>query len=136
MPTAPPTQNPVPPRMPGTWVLAAPVNDVALLEIFAGEGALSRIAASKGMPTLQPDEVAAGGTDFTIQSDVDALKAKLADWKQRGVKWILHMAPPCSTFSRARDRSDQTRLRSMDHPQGLDPTDARVARANTIAVRA
>ena len=65
--------------MSGTWVSAAPVNDVAFLEIFAGEGTLSQMAASKGMPTLPPDEVTTGGTDFTIQSDIDALKIKLAD---------------------------------------------------------
>ena len=32
---------------------------------------------------------------------------------------MLHLAPPCSTFSRARDRSWKTRLRSKDRPQEL-----------------
>jgi hypothetical protein len=36
-----------------------------------------------------------------------------------GKRLIIHLAPPCSTFSRARDRSSTTKLRSSSHPAGL-----------------
>jgi hypothetical protein len=49
----------------------------------------------------------------------------------------VHFAPPCSTFSRARDRSTFTKLRSSTHPGGLPSLSVKqretVNEANDIA---
>ena len=45
----------------------------------------------------------------------------------------FHVAPPCSTFSRARDRSTRTRLRSAASPQGLFPAEEKTHEANEVA---
>ena len=39
--------------------------------------------------------------------------------KARKWRLVVHLVPPCSTFSKARDRSVKTRVRSMDHPAGF-----------------
>ena len=48
---------------------------------------------------------------------------------------MLHFAPPCATFSRARDRSSRTKLRSIDHPDGIPPIGEEVKNANQVAAR-
>ena len=52
----------------------------------------------------------------------------------------MHLAPPCSSFSRARDRSMKTKLRSSDYPGGLPElcadSAAIVSQANRIAENA
>ena len=54
----------------------------------------------------------------------------------QGKQVAVHLAPPCSTFSRARDRSKRTRLRSSTLPRGLDPQEDRTRIGNEIADRA
>ena len=110
-----------------------PTDDVIFAEFFAGDGGLSREVARLGVPTWQPDDLATGGVDFSDGDAVAAVKRRLEDWKSRGASLILHFAPPCSTFSRARDRSRLTRLRSPEHPEGLPGMEAEVAVANKIA---
>ena len=46
---------------------------------------------------------------------------------------IFHVAPPCSTFSRARDRCQRTRLRSTSLPAGWYPDDFSTKQGNAIA---
>ena len=43
------------------------------------------------------------------------------------------MAPPCSTFSRARNRHLRTKLRTAEFPQGLPKRSQDCAQANRIA---
>ena len=48
----------------------------------------------------------------------------------------MHLAPPCSTFSKARDRHFKTRVRSQANPGGFWPRQKKVREANVIAKRA
>ena len=57
-------------------------------------------------------------------------------WRGRasgGNRLFFHFAPPCNTFSRARDRSFKTRLRSASCPAGLYPDHPATKLANLIA---
>ena len=101
-------------------------------EFFAGEGDLTHAAITEGIPSIQ-DEVRMGGTDFANAVHVENAKAKLSAAKAGCMKLLLHFAPPCATFSRARDRSWRTRLRSMERPQGLRGRGAQCRKANQIA---
>ena len=96
------------------------------MELFAGKGFLSKAVAKEGVPTMMPNDLADGGTDFANDEEVDALKSRLVEWKEQGSRFVIHLAPPCSTFSRARDRSRKTRLRSPEFPGGLDPKNEQV----------
>ena len=106
------------------------------VELFAGQGSLSHAVAKVGVPTMAPNDLASGGTDFSNMEQVDELKDQLKEWKAAGMEFIIHLAPPCSTFSRARDRSRKTRLRSSEFPAGLEPVSEKVVVANRIAVAA
>ena len=88
-------------------------------EFFAGAGALTSAVSAAGVPVRSPEDLAGGGIDFLDKSAVDALRDEFSQLATSGVKCMIHFAPPCSTFSRARDRSSKTRLRSADYPQGL-----------------
>ena len=130
MPTAPPVASPL--EVSG-WATQPPQDDVLFAEFFAGEGRLSAEVAKTGVPTWAPNDVASGGVDFTSTQAVEGLRAELLAWKQAGAHLVLHFAPPCATFSRARDRSRLTRLRSPSHVTGLPGCEAQVGEANLIA---
>jgi hypothetical protein len=49
---------------------------------------------------------------------------------------MVHLAPPCATFSRARDRNVKTILRSSAHPGGIPGCEAYTEAANHIATAA
>ena len=102
-------------------------------EFFAGRGSLTFAVEAAGVPARSPDDLASGGVDFSDKKAVDELRTELGELSASGVKLMVHFAPPCSTFSRARCRSGKTRLRSSAFPQGL-PRFARYTRtANLIA---
>ena len=101
------------------------VPSAVFLECFAGEGVLSDAVAAFGVEVVK-DEAAADGTDFLEVDQVEALRSKMETWLRSGRAVALHLAPPCSTFSRARDRSRRTRLRSARYPQGLPATRAQM----------
>ena len=125
MPTATPTGSSAPS---GCWA-----TDVLFAEFFAGEGGLSAEVAKAGAPTWKPDDLESGGIDFACGEAVRELKARLQEWKHAGAHLVLHFAPPCATFSRARDRSRLTRLRSPQHVAGLPGVGAEVEAANRVA---
>ena len=80
-----------------------------------------------------PQDVADGGIDFADDVQVLGLWERWRRFRHAGLELLFHFAPPCSTFSRARDRSWKTRLRSGPHPEGLDPEEPRTMEANAIA---
>ena len=92
------------------------------LELFAGNGELSDQVA-KVTETLPPQDYhTKNGIDFT---DIDAVHSLWQEWRalaDQGVQLLFHVAPPCATFSRARDRSHRTRLRSSALPGDGTPT--------------
>ena len=94
-------------------------NGYRFLEFFAGSGVLTQAVERAGVPVDPPDELADGGTNFGNDWEVEVVKNYLAELASSGVILMLHVAPPCATFSRARDRSWKTRLRSTARPQGL-----------------
>ena len=104
------------------------------LELFAGTGLLTDHVA-KIVDTLPPqDHHLLGGVDFL---DEDAVQGLWSSWQQlhdAGARLLFHVAPPCSTFSRARDRNARTKLRSSAYPGGLYPTDPATKEGNRIAV--
>ena len=102
------------------------------VELFAGTGALTH-AVGKYVSTLPPQDLDLGGVDF---SDFAAVRRLWDTWKQladAGFTFIFHAAPPCASFSRARDRSHRTRLRSSASPGGLYPYDPVTKKGNAIA---
>ena len=86
------------------------------LELFAGSGGLSAKVA-KVASTLPPQDILSDGVDFSdrvaVEAWCDSLAAQLKD---KSV--VFHVAPPCASFSRARDRSHRTRLRCSAFPGG------------------
>ena len=102
------------------------------LELFAGTARLSR-AVGRFLDVIADDPLTMNGTDFTVPSAVETLKERCRRLVEEGASLYFHVAPPCSTFSRARDRSTRTRLRSSSAPQGLDPEEPRTREGNVIA---
>ena len=105
------------------------------IEFFAGSGHLTQAVAKAGVPTDPPNDLATGGMDFENLDDFERMKKYLAELSASGVRLMLHFAPPCATFSRARDRSWKTRLRSTQRPQGLLGRAAQCRSANVVARR-
>ena len=107
-------------------------------EFFAGSGGLTRTLRKLGATCREADDLATGGTDFSSQAAVDLVKLELRGLRCEGWKLALHFATPCNSFSRARDRSEATQLRSAEFPEGLPDLDAGqvlfVERANDIAL--
>ena len=103
------------------------------IDLFAGDGGLGR-AVGRFMEVVLDDPFTVGGTDFLDPTAVDSLRQRCADMHARGVEIYFNVAPPCSSFSRARDRSARTRLRSTEFPGGLISSQV-VEDGNTIAKR-
>ena len=103
------------------------------LELFAGNGELTEQVA-KVVETLPPQDYhTKNGVDFT---DLGAVQSLWEEWRalsDQGARLLFHVAPPCATFSRARDRSHRTRLRSSALPGGWYPNDPRTQEGNAIA---
>jgi hypothetical protein len=89
------------------------------IELFAGEALLTSVMRKLGVSCEAPNDLETGGTDFGSRIQVETLKAYIQRLRAEGKQLIIHLAPPCSTFSKARDRSRATRLRSTAYPQGL-----------------
>ena len=94
----------------------------------------------RGVTCRDANDAADGGVYFEVDSEVTQLKVVLRDLRTDGHRIAIHLGPPCSTFSRARDRSKATQLRSPTHPSGRPGLDAdqrqAVASANRIALNA
>ena len=104
-----------------------------MIEVFAGDGCFSKACMEAGLLVHEPDDVRWGGTDFLDPVSVAGLEFRLERWSKVAHPLIVHFAPPCSTFSRARDRSRKTKVRSRMRPGGLHPVPDFVKEANEIA---
>jgi hypothetical protein len=102
-------------------------------EFFSGDGNLTKAVRSLGVSVKEPQDLASGGYDWTKNTDVQALRKAISEITRKSEYTVLHFAPPCSTFSRARDRSIRTRLRTTRRPQGLPHKSAECKEANLIA---
>ena len=117
----------------GPWE-SEPVKDQPyVVEIFAGDAVFSGACARAGLRVGVPDDVRWGGTNFTDPSSICTLELKLERWAKVARPLVVHFAPPCATFSRARDRSRRTRVRTRNRPEGLHPVPGFVQDANEIA---
>ena len=103
------------------------------IECFAGCGELSKAVNRVGIQTEPPQDALWGGVDFTDNRQVLELWEHWRSLRAAGLDLLFHFAPPCNTFSRARDRSWKTKLRSHSLPAGLDPSDPKAEEANEIA---
>ena len=106
---------------------------VVFIECFAGEGALTKAMLRLGFQADVPQDLDKGGVDFEKEEEVVALWRRWDSLRAAGFQLVFHMAPPCCSFSAVRDRSRRTRLRSRQHPEGLDPDEPRTASGNNIA---
>lgn len=102
------------------------------IELFAGSGALTQ-AVGKHVSTLPPQDLSLGGVDFANDGRVRDLWKEWQHRADEGFKLLFHVAPPCASFSRARDRSVRTRLRSSSSPAGLYPDDPTTHLGNIVA---
>ena len=68
---------------------------------------------------------------FTMETQGDAFRAS-----SHFALIVIHLAPPCSTFSKARDRGRKTRVRSYDQPGGFRPRGRKVLDGNVMAKEA
>ena len=113
-------------------------SSILFAEFFAGTAELTRTLRGRGIACRGADDLATGGTDFSDPTAVASLKLELRGLRCEGAKLALHFAPPCATFSRARDRSQATQLRSAECPEGRPDLDAGrallVKTANDIAL--
>jgi hypothetical protein len=107
-------------------------------EFFAGSAGLTQTLRRLGVTCREADDLATGGTDFSDPAAVAVVKLEPRGLRCEGWKLALHFATPCNSFSRARDRSEATQLRSADFPEGLPDLDAGqvlvVTKANDIAL--
>jgi hypothetical protein len=101
-----------------------PHADIYFAEFFAGSAGLTRTLRRLGVTCREADDLATGGTDFRNAAAVAVVKLELRGLRCEGWKLALHFATPCSSFSRARDRSEATQLRSSEFPEGLPNLDA------------
>ena len=102
------------------------------VELFAGTARLSQ-AVNRFLDTRPDDALTMGGTNFLDPIAIEALKKRCAEFVKDGRLLFFHVAPPCSTFSRARDRGARTRLRTPASPQGIQPNERRTEEGNRIA---
>ena len=109
------------------------ITGTIFLECFAGCGELSKAVERVGVQIDTPQDGLTGGTDFSEDWQVLELWERWRGLRAAGLRLIFHFAPPCNTFSRARDRSWKTKLRSFGEPAGLDPGEPKTKVANDIA---
>ena len=110
--------------------LPSQVGEALFIEVFAGDAVLTAAVAAAGVRVATPDEFDRGGTDFRRAPDVARLRGRLLALRTAGFSLVVHFAPPCSTFSRDRDRAARTKLRSSSHPEGLPRTLPQISRTN------
>ena len=77
-------------------------------EIFAGKGVLTKAVEELSMKAETPDDFQHGGTDFRSSKQVEALKSKLAKLAAQANHLVVHLAPPCATFSSPRSLLQDT----------------------------
>ena len=103
---------------------AKPLSDLYFVEVFAGCARLSKAFQAEGLQSTAVDSKPAEGAKVLV---LNLLHAPSAQLLLRLIECrrllMVHMAPPCSTGSRARliQRSlrDPKPLRSWEHPDGL-----------------
>ena len=120
----------------GPWESEPTVGQPFVVEVFAGDAEFSKACRKAGLRVAEPDDLRWGGTDFTDPVSVAALEFRLERWAKVANPLVLHLAPPCSTFSRARDRSARTRVRTRGRPGGIAPVPQFVKDANKVATEA
>jgi hypothetical protein len=122
-------------NLPSSFDSLGTTHDFQFLELFAGEGTLTEAVKELGLPA-EADDAAAGGVDFLDAEQVQKLKEKVQKIAGQVNTLVIHLAPPCATFSRARDRATRTKLRSNKNPEGLPSKQAQTSAANRIAAAA
>ena len=112
---------------------AASCSPALFLEVFSGAGDLTKAMARVKVDCLEPQDYSSGGVDFSNCREVEELWEVWRSRARGGNRLFFHFAPPCNTFSRARDRSVKTRLRSSSRPAGLYPEHPATKLANLVA---
>jgi hypothetical protein len=100
-------------------VEGGPPAAMVFAEFFSGDALLTQTMRDSGVRCLAPDDLATGGMDFASATQIRKLRDKLRNLRTEDTCLAIHLAPPCSTFSRARDRSALTKLGSSEFPAGV-----------------
>ena len=108
-----------------------PSHGIVFQEVFSGVGALSAAVRQLEVRTLCPQDASFGGIDIMNDDAVGDLVNTWAKCREEGLHILFHFGTPCSSFSRARDRSSRTRVRSDSQPWGLDQEHVAVAAGET-----
>ena len=106
------------------------------VEFFAGTAVLTRRGREFGVETASPEDVITGGYDLCNTDDKEQVRAALGRLgRERRI--YVHFAPPCSSFSRLRNRGARVQLRSDCMPEGIPDEAGRlpqdVVRGNALA---
>ena len=92
------------------------------LEVFAGMAVLSAAFRAEGWPVGPPVDLAYGEQyDVMNHFFLAVLIAILLE----GRVLLLHVGPPCASFSMAVNRFHSHRMRTLEQPGGLDDLDAK-----------
>ena len=100
-PLPPPVDSPPPiDKEEGEWT---DLGQRALLfaEFFAGTGVLTAEVKKSGTEVRDPDDVSTRGTDFLNPNTIEKVKTWIGTKISSGYKVMIHLPPPCATFSRA-----------------------------------
>ena len=103
-------------------------------EYFAGKAELSKAVAKVGVVIGEPEDLASGGLDFVDKRTVQRVKEELTRLASGAHHLVVHFAPPCASFSRARDRAKRTKLRSAAHPDGI-PSKVKACRIPNLVAK-
>ena len=120
----------------GAWESEPVAGEPFVIELFAGDAEFSKACLEAGLRVHEPDDVRWGGTDFLDPASVATLELRMERWARIASPLVVHLAPPCATFSRARDRSVRTRLRTRNRTGGIWPEDKATKEANEVATAA
>ena len=95
-----------------------PISDIpgCVVEVFAGTAVLTKAMTDRGLHSEQPQDANTGGFDFRDPKQVEAAMTWLTELASTRGPLAIHLAPLCSTFSRARNRAARTRVRSSSSP--------------------
>ena len=84
-----------------------------MADFFAGSGGVARAARALGFSAREGELLQGENHDLTRP----CVQRKIQFDIQKGLILAAMLAPPCSSFSQARDRTRV--IRSRDHPWGL-----------------
>ena len=107
------TRRGVRPRLQSRRLTAATTTEGIFLDSFSGSGGVARAVRLEGFKAVEWDRKFGEAFDLTKKKHVRRIKQMIRDGEVIGAC----LAPPCASFSIARDRT--LMIRDKSHPWGL-----------------